>query len=101
MIIHFIGDVSTEYGRGKDKKKRKSFWYKASPYVIPATVGAAGSFMGRTPKERVIAGVGSAALASGLMIGAGKLDKANNSGKIRDWGSRIGLNNYKHKKKKQ
>lgn len=95
-----FSDIDINFGRGKDKKKRKSFWYKSSPYIIPAVAGGLGSLAGRNPKERLIGGLGSAALASGLMIGAGKLDEANNSGKIRDWGSKVGLNNYKKKKRK-
>jgi hypothetical protein len=99
MIIHFIGNTQSTYGRGKDKKKRKSFWYRNSPYIIPGVTGGLGALAGRNTKERIIGGIGGAALTSGLLIGAGKLDEANNSGKIRDWGSKVGLNNYKRKKK--
>ena len=94
MVIYFIGNVSTKYGRGKDKKKRKSI----VPYLVPAIAGGVGSLGGRTIKGKLIRGISSAALASGAMIGAGKLDEANNSGKLRDWGSNLGLNKYKKKK---
>lgn len=94
MVIHFIGNISTKYGRGKDKKKRKSIL----PYLFPAAVGGVASLGGRTAKGKIIRGLGGAVLTGGALLGAKKLDEANNSGKLRDWGSKIGLNNYKKKK---
>ena len=99
MIFHFIGTTQSTYGRGKDKKKRKSFWYRNSPYIIPGVAGGLGALAGKNTKDRIIRGIGSAALTSGLLIGGRKLDEANNSGRLRDWGSKVGLNNYKRKKK--
>lgn len=43
MVIHFIGNISTKYGRGKDKKKRKSIL----PYLFPAAVGGVASLGGK------------------------------------------------------
>lgn len=94
MVINFIGNISTEYGRGKDKKKRKSI----IPYLVPAAVGGVASLGGRTIKGKIIRGLGGAVLTGGALLGAKKLDDANNSGKLRDWGSKLGLNKYKRKK---
>ena len=47
--------------------------------------GGVGSLGEKTIKGKLIRGISSAALASGAMIGAGKLDEANNSGKLKDW----------------
>lgn len=98
--IYFIKSTNSVYGRGKDKKKRKSFLYNASPYLVPAVAGGVSSLGGKTAKGKLLRGLGGAALAGGAMLGARKLDDANNSGKLRNWGSKLGLNNYKSKKKK-
>lgn len=99
MIVYFLGDVSSSFGRGKDKKKRKSVLYNSIPYAVPVVAGTVGSLGGTTIKGKIIRGIGSAALASGVMLGAKKLNDANESGKIRDLGSRVGLNSYKKKRK--
>lgn len=95
IMIYFLGNVQSTYGRGKDKKKRKSIL----PYLVPAVGGGIASLGGRTVKGKIIRGLGGAALTGGALLGAKKLDDANNSGKLRGWGSKVGLNNYKKKKK--
>jgi len=99
MVIHFIGTINSSYRRGKDRQKRKvrSLWDKSSPYLIPAGVGGVASLGGKTVKGKLVRGAIGVGLVGGTILVAKKLEDANNSGKLRDWGSKLGLNKYKKK----
>lgn len=58
MIIHFVGDISSQYGRGKDKTKRKS--------RVGTLTGAAGGLA-----SGLLAGKTLTSGAVGALAGAG------------------------------
>jgi len=99
MVIHFIGTINSSYRRGKDKQKRKerNFWKSPASYIIPAIGGGVASLGGKTVKGKLVRGAIGAGLTGATLLTAKKLDDANESGKLRDWGSKSGLNKYKKK----
>jgi len=99
MVIHFIGTINSSYGRGKDmqKRKKRSFWKSPGSYVVAAIGGGVASIGGETAKGKLVRGAIGAGLTGATLLTAKKLNDANESGKLRDWGSKSGLNKYKKK----